>query len=55
MTEINDTVFGKMSHNHRWIKEENFLFLNKDFKVKVCAKAFNEKLLPMNNEKVTVH
>ena len=48
MTETNDSVFGKMSYNHRWIKEENFLFLNKDFKVKVCAKAFNEK--PITDE-----
>ena len=48
MTEITDSVFGKMSYNHRWIKEENFLFLNKDFKVKVCAKAFNEK--PITDE-----
>lgn len=43
MLEINDSVFGKMKYDHRWIKEEKILLFDQDYNVKICAKAFNEK------------
>ena len=44
MLEINESVFGKMKYEYRWIKEEIFHIFNKDQSIKICAKAFNYKV-----------
>lgn len=40
-----DTVFGKISYKHRWIKEQIITLFEKEWKVTIAAKAYSGKMI----------
>lgn len=40
-----DTVFGKMSYKHRWIKEQSITLFGREWKITIAAKAYSGKMI----------